>query len=292
MIVYRVPPYPLYVEIKGMTALESYDYVLNDVNLSPVSTGTVVADGDGTLRVQIPSARYDAEYSLEVYDDDGNQLVDQPFFVVKPYLDMSKLSGTPAQKEKQEVIARGIIDSVTGGFGYTKQVYEVEGSGSDYLPVPFQINKLLRVWESGVLVYDVMESQNERNYEVSKDRSSIVLSETEDRNSSSPIRHPRAYSDYMGSWGGRSGEFPNGVDYVIEFETGFSSIPQSVVQAAHMLASDVACGSDYLNRYILEYNTDQYKVRFSARALSGTGNKVVDQLLSGYSQYMIRAGLI
>lgn len=289
MIIYRVPPYPLSIAVPVNNG--EYDWVINDENQYPVATGSADVT-TGTLTVAVPTARYDAEYILEAYDNQGNQVIDEPVFVVRPYLDMNVLTGTPAQKQKQEVVARGIIDSITGGFYYTKQSYETEGTGSDYLPIPIRINKLLKVYEAGVLVYDALSNTNIRNLAVSQDRSSIIEVNDEERNPNGPIRLPPAMSDYIGGWSGRSGSFPNGLDYIVEFESGFSSVPLQVRQAAQILANDVACGSDYLSHYVLEYSTDQYKIRFSARALAGTGNKTVDQLLSGLTEYNVRAGLI
>jgi len=100
-----------------------------------------------------------------------------------------------------------------------------------------------------------------------------------------------AGSDY-GSTYGRSGSFPTGKDYVVQFETGHEVIPPVVSQCLKLLVDDITCGSSYTDKYVLEYATDQYKIKYSAKALTGTGNKTVDVLLRVYRDYIVRAGLL
>lgn len=287
MIIYRVPPFSSVKTVTVPVGDHTYDWVVSDRFGEEVLAGTATSDSGGALSFTLPSSRYDADYVLEV-EDAGNTVLTEPIFVVRPY---GKLPTTP-DEVKTEAIGRAIIDSVTSGFYFKLEVFETEGSGSDYLPIPNRINKLMRVWENGELVFTNGGTTNLRSFVVSRDRSSIVEVGDENLDSGKVIKLPYAGSDSYGGYGDSSGSFPHGVDYVVEYETGYLVVPNEVVQAAEILAVDVAEGDEYLSRYITEYDTDQYRVKFSSRVFGGTGNKTVDQLLKKFMDYNVRAGVI
>jgi hypothetical protein len=63
--------------------------------------------------------------------------------------------------------------------------------------------------------------------------------------------------------------------------SGYRKLPQDIVIAAEMLVEDIACGKlDYYKRYISDYNTDQFKIKFASGVFEGTGNIVVDKILA------------
>jgi hypothetical protein len=295
MIIHRVPPFPLFYDKAGLEASTVYTWSLVDGDSVEVAKGTATTDNEGALRIEVPSM-YDDDYVMKVSTGGYLKVADQ-VSVVRPYIDIKALLPsiyTEAQYAKavaNEVVARGIIDGYTNGFYMLKETYETEGSGSDYLTVPYKLNKLLKVWESGVLVYDSESETNPYDLAISPDRTSIIHLGDSDYESGKPISLMFAGSDY-GSTYGRSGSFPTGKDYVVQFETGHEVIPPVVSQCLKLLVDDITCGSSYTDKYVLEYATDQYKIKYSAKALTGTGNKTVDVLLRVYRDYIVRAGLL
>jgi len=287
MIIYRVPPFPLFSTIVVPQKNHEYDFIVSDEFGEELIIGSATSDNDGNLSFNSPSIRYDANYVLEVQDA-GETVLIEPLFVIRPY---GKLPVTE-DEIRLEAIARAIIDSTTNGFYYTLATFETEGSGSDYLPIPSRINKLTKVWENGELVFTNGNVANSKTFAVSKDRSSVIITGEDSFESGKPIRVTYAGSDSFGGFNSNGGSFPSGSDYVVEYETGYLVVPNEVAQAAAILAVDVAEGDEYLNRYISEYDTDQYKVKYSARVFGGTGNKTVDQLLKKFRDYTVRAGLI
>jgi len=287
MIIYRVPPFPPFRTIAVPVVDHEYDWVISDEFGEELSTGTATSDSDGILSFHSPSIRYDADYVLEVTDA-GETVLIEPLFVIRPY------GALPVTEEEKRVesISRAIIDSTTNGFYYTLATFETEGSGSDYLPIPSRINKLTRVWENGELVFTNGNVENTKSFAVSKDRSSVVLVGEDSFDSGKPIKVTYAGSDSFGGFNGSGGAFPQGSDYVVEYESGYLVVPNEVMQAAALLAADVGDEDEYLKRYISEYDTDQYKVKYSARVFGGTGNKTVDQLLKKFRDYTVRAGLL
>ena len=60
-----------------------------------------------------------------------------------------------------------------------------------------------------------------------------------------------------------------------------------------MLIEDIKCGNnDYYNRFIMEYKTDQFDLKFAPQFLEGTGNMIVDKILSNYKGTLIKPGLL
>jgi hypothetical protein len=70
---------------------------------------------------------------------------------------------------------------------------------------------------------------------------------------------------------------------LFSLETGYKVVPYDIQDAATMLIDDIKCGKmEYHKRYILDYSTDQYKIKIDKSALSGTGNILVDKILEKY----------
>jgi hypothetical protein len=66
-------------------------------------------------------------------------------------------------------------------------------------------------------------------------------------------------------------------------ETGYKVVPLDIKEATLMLIDDIRCGKlDYYKRYVTSYNTDQFKLQFHKTILDGTGNLLVDKILSKY----------
>jgi hypothetical protein len=70
-------------------------------------------------------------------------------------------------------------------------------------------------------------------------------------------------------------------------------VPSDIVRAATLLIDDIKCGrNDYYQRYISAYNTDQFRLQFDKRVFEGTGNIVVDKILSKYAKSITRLGVL
>jgi hypothetical protein len=60
-----------------------------------------------------------------------------------------------------------------------------------------------------------------------------------------------------------------------------------------MLVEDIDCGKlDYYKRYISDYSTDQFKIKFDNKVFEGTGNVLVDKILSKYYKSITRLGVL
>jgi hypothetical protein len=80
---------------------------------------------------------------------------------------------------------------------------------------------------------------------------------------------------------------------VFVLDVGYKAVPPDVEQAAIMLIDDLKCGrNDYYRRFITQYSTDQFDIKFDSSMLTGTGNLIVDRILDGYKGNVIKPGVI
>jgi hypothetical protein len=292
MEILRVPSLATTAKISGLTASTEYSYkIVDDVDHSVIE-GTATSDSSGNLNVTLPS-EYDNSYTVTV----NNQ--DYYFDVVRPYVDPTSKGITASEineYRKHEELARAIIDSIVDdGFYYKKRYMETVGIGSDYIPVWKRVHKVLRLYENNVLMYDASNPDDYTiSYELTSDKTAIIetYNETINRLEGAALMFPLASSDiydvnyyYKG--------FPRSFDYRILVSEGYTSVPSDIQKATDLLVEDISCGRlDYYNRYIAEYRTDQYQIKIDQAAFSGTGNLIVDKILSKYKKPMYTPGVL
>lgn len=317
MLIRRIPPFPLDVKYSVPSPNTEYIFVIEDLDeheelVSEVIESTAGAEIEYTLPIEFEL--YDKMYLVTIYDavlvtaayDRGDIVVSDNLEFNRPYVDVTKLVTGATEIEKYweyETIARALIDSVCGGFYYTTQYMEVNGSGTDYLPVWNHVYKILKVWENNKLVWDSSEDPKalgDWNYLLTKDKSAIVKDPVTNVGSyimqtSKPVGMPLAESDsfdiYDTADSGvtiavRPGvAFPTPYNYIIKSEWGWKVVPSDITDATRMLINDISCGKlDYYKRYVTNYSTDQYRIQFDKTILDGTGNIIVDKILDKYKQ--------
>ena len=293
MEILRVPPYadvpvtytiPSSIVDEDVTVLitDMADLSVSTLEFEELSTGDIVT-------VNIPG-RYDSEYRVEIKISD-EVVFDDTYEVTRPYVNPSTKASTASEiaaYADNEGIARAIIDSIVGeGFYYKKKVLNFTGTGSDYLPIWDDVKKVLTVYENNKLVTD-------REYEVTSDKTAIVEKSTDNINraESAPLVLPAASSDSLDPQFIYRG-FGKTWDYRITVEYGYSSVPSDIVKATEILVHDIECGKlDYYKRFITSYNTDQYKIQFDKGLFEGTGNILVDKILSKYTKSITKLGVL
>jgi hypothetical protein len=274
---------------------EEADFYIRVTDLSDLSE--VVTDHTGeagdTFSYTL-SSKYDSEYRVEFDSVNGEDVLiyDETAELVRPYVAPSTLGDTAseiAEYTKYEEIARAVIDSVIPeGFYYKKKTLEVVGLGADYIPLWWDAKRILAVYENNELVTD-------RTYEITRDKTAIteVAADRVNRNEQAPLILPAAGSDLVDANLPPLRGFPNGYDYKFVLEVGYPTVPSDIVRAATLLIDDIKCGrNDYYQRYVSAYNTDQFRLQFDSRVFEGTGNIIVDKILSKYAKSITRLGVL
>lgn len=326
MQILRLPPYPLSVSYTVPAASQDYILVIEDTteqsevvaNLTSNSSSIITYTLDGDF------VKYDKSYALNVYEDiegdRGDIVIQDNLDISRPYVNPFELAAKNgattaseiAKYEEYEALARVIIDSITGGFYYKRQYVEPVGQETDYMPVWEKVEKLVKVYENSILVYDITNPNGpalgEWNYLLTKDKTAIIkdpVAATEGYNRSErrPARVPLAASDSLSLFDtDDSGNvstitpgvtFPAGTDYIFLSEVGYKVVPYDIHDAANMLIEDIKCGKlDYYKRYVKSYRTDQFSIEYDKAISEGTGNIIVDKILSNYTNKITRIGIL
>ena len=299
----RVPPYPLTLKFDVPTSGDIYTLRLQDLVEHFVEESNITsANLQITYVVPLSKIEFDRSYEVKILNSDEEIVFEDNLDIIRPYTDPNKLGTTAseiAEAKYNELIARSIIDSfVTDGFYNKKVIVQTVGEGLDYIPLWVNAYKVLRVYENDVLIFDVDEATNDRYFKLTLDNSAIqeyVPDSTESLNRLEKTlpNLPVSYGD-LGYYGWDTVTFPTGYDYTLVLDAGYKTVPSDIQAATEMLVNDIKCGRlDQYKRYVEEYQTDQYKVKFNASKLfSGTGNIIVDQILSKYSKNITRLGIL
>ena len=298
MEILRVSPYAgISVDFVVPTGITSSTITANITDMADLSVSTLTflnKVSGNVLDISLPG-KYDSSYRVEIIKNLGTSgeqiLKDETYEIVRPYVDPSTKGSTAsdiATYTTNEEIARAIIDSiVVEGFYYKKKVLHFTGTGSDYLPIWDDVKKVLSVYENNKLVED-------REYEVSSDKTSIIekSSDNINRAESSPLVLPAAASDSLDPQFVYRG-FGKTWDYLITVEYGYTAVPSDIVRATEILIHDIECGKlDYYKRFISSYNTDQFRIQFDKGLFEGTGNIIVDKILSKYTKSITKLGVL
>lgn len=338
MEINRIQPFPLTFNQSGFESNTDYVLAILDDHANDLSETITTSDSNGVINVSLPSyfSRYDEEYRVEIYESNGvdsegrsirGDLVwVDTLTIMRPYIDPNTIAETPDDLEEAkayEAVARAIINSITGGFMYQRQSVETVGLGNDYLSIPFRLNKIIRVYENDVIVYDTEPEdpetwKNVREYYITPDRGSIsvVMPNTNgiNRNQSKPVTTRRAASDSFTLYntndspnlfsdvyenktfsdlGTASAMFPSGWDYVVIVDIGWPIIPQDIKQATSLIINDLKCNNiPYINSYIKSYKSDQFTLQFDEGVFKDTGNRIADKILSAYVRPIYRLGVL
>jgi hypothetical protein len=326
MIILRLPPFP--IDVKYDVPMPNTDYLFTIENAPRTIEASEVLTSDENSQVTFTLTgdfvTFDHDYSVQIYeineDLEEHILVQDILSIIRPYVNPNTLGTTAteiAEATYNERLARAIIDSlIRKGFTFEKKVLEVVGQGTDYLPVWETIYDISSVWENGIKVYD--KTQNppylaEFRYLITKDRSSIVkvpvdytVNEEKNRAERKPLKYRDAgsdsfytyapYENYDNMWTNTRNPavgFPEGVDYIIEYEAGYKVIPNDVREAMNLLVDDIKCGRmDHYKAYVTEYRTDQFSLKYDPSKFFGTGNILVDIILDKYITNLVTPGML
>ena len=326
-VILRIPPYPLSVTYTVPDESADYILVIEDVPeqtelevfVSGESGQTSSSEGTITYTLSGDFVKYDKSYAVTVYEDiDGERgdiVVEDNLQIERPYVDPNTLGTTAteiAEYKQYESLARAIIDTIVDGFYYRRNYLEVVGQETDYIPLWDRTHKILKAYENAELVYDITDPDGpalgDFNYLITKDKTAITkdpvqATDSLNRSERRPSRIPLAVSDSYALFDTEdSGNtqtitpgvgFQQGTDYIFLLETGYKVVPIDIQDATMLLINDIKCGKlDYYKRYVKNYSTDQFKIEYDKRMIEGTGNIIVDKILSKYVNNIVRPGVL
>ena len=212
----------------------------------------------------------------------GSEIYSDIVNIIRPYCDITSVKNslgiTTAKAIEYESVARAIIESQAGKFQFVRKNKEISGMGLDFLPINERIEKLYKMYENGELIHD-SSNASLNLYQISVDRSSIV-----------PIDEIQNKVEYQKVWRDRylDVSFANGYDYLVNADFGYRFIPQDIQKACSILINDLSNNNmQYINKYIQVFDNVEFRVEFSKEFSNGTGNMVVDNILSKYKNRIV-----
>lgn len=302
MEVLRLPPYPLTTTWTLPDANYPYIVYVEDLVDHSIQETTITSSSTGVVTYELPLAQvqFDRTFLIRFYDTDHEHIIyEENLDVIRPYTDPNALGTTAteiAEYKMYEMVARSIINTYIGDdFNNHKMVVQSVGQGTDYFSMWHPANRVLKVYENNVLIYDVEDPTSyESEFKITLDSTAIMRTEVDTVN-----RAEQAYLGLPGASGdlwrnfGRGTVFPAGYDYIFILDVGYKTIPADVDFAAKMLIDDMKCGRlDYYKRYTTGYSTDQFNIKFDKTMITGTGNMLVDRILDKYVTTITRPGLL
>jgi hypothetical protein len=315
----RQPPFPL--EVSYLVPNEETEYLVqiySDKAVLLYSFEDVLSDSEKNISIVLPEyfTKFDGIYSFYAYSlsegEPEEVVVVDTLSINRPYVNPYDLVENIDDVEEaiyRERVARNIIDVVAGGFYYKDRTIELTGLGGDFLTVPEKINRINYVYRNNVKVYDRFASPETKQdvYVISPDHSAITIKKEGlyNRHQSAPATLPLAASDSFNLYSDSDDPiaaltkirefdlFPKDYDYVITGEFGWPVVPQDIQEATKMLVDDLNCNKlQYVSQYIKEYKTDQFTIKYDDLASKGTGNMIVDQILSKYQTNFYQMGVL
>ena len=160
MQILRVSPYPLVASWDVPLANTAYVLELEDAVDKSKETVSVTSSTDSKVTYTLPQSELelDREFSVRIYGTSGETVLADVLSVYRPYVDPNTLATTATDIQEYttlEIVARAIIDEfIDDGFYNKKEVIQDIGNGTDYFPVWNQVNKVLKVYENNLLVFD------------------------------------------------------------------------------------------------------------------------------------------
>jgi hypothetical protein len=269
-----------------------YNISMIDQNTLKVTTSTGTSNGSGVLTINLPIdyTKYDGWFALEI-SQGSNVVYMDTVTATRPYVEPSKVVSyvlpkviTTDEAVYYERIARYIINSIIGfSFEFTRKELHLVGNGTDFLPTDERITKIYSVKENNETIWTDGEDEPFKPfvglYNVVKDYGTEAANRLE----------------YKVVWNNRYGypEFVENYDYVLDADVGWQVVPQDIQEATLMLVNDIVCGNNrYTNKYIDSFGSGAGRIDYFRESIRGTGNLIVDNILSKYILESLRAKVL
>lgn len=216
--------------------------------------------------------------------------------LIRPYASPSRileLADIPASASantsllrKLEKKARLSLNSFIGDSFYKeKRTLTVFGQNADIVTTPIPIQRIDKVYEDDLLVYERDNSTYQLDFPLEIDdsgtRIKIVNSST---NNKEILEFPKFSVFYY------EGIFKKDFAYKIDGIWGWEYIPADIELATALLVEDYLCNDfNIRNKNIGQLSNDSYNIKYGSDFSTGTGNLIVDNLIAKYKEarYMV-----
>jgi hypothetical protein len=257
---------------------------------------TLTSDSKGVLTIPVPNYYYDNWYALTIFEgtDSGPIVLMDTVTKSRQYAStneiLSYMQGkvNPAQATEYEAVARMVINGIIGfEFSFKIDKVMVPGNGTDYLNFDNRLHSIVHLYHNNEKIWDF---------------DSVWLADNVPGFTPTPVLHGYSlvakpddavdFAEFPQTWSTRYGTpfFKANNDYEVFGEWGWPVVPEDIRRATLLMVNDIACGNArYQNKYIDSFSNGINRIDYFKEAIKGTGNLIVDQILSKYVVESIRA---
>lgn len=275
-----------------------------------LDTNEFIQNGAGTFSASTESSvTYNIDLNVDTTSYDRNIKIEfvttssagawndiQYVSLVRPYASPDRiveLADIPASASantsllrKLEKKARLSLNSFIGDSFYKeKRTITVFGQNADIVTTPIPIQRIDKVYEDDLLVYERDNSTYQLGFPLEIDdsgtRIKIVNSST---NNKEILEFPKFSVFYY------EGIFKKDFAYKIDGIWGWEYIPADIELATALLVEDYLCNDfNIRNKNIGQLSNDSYNIKYGSDFSTGTGNLIVDNLIAKYKEarYMV-----
>jgi hypothetical protein len=280
--------------ITGVT-FEIYDLDTDEFVQSGTAALTASANNPSssmgwTATLTSDSAAYDRRVKIEWIQTTASSAsaIFEYATLIRPFATASRIrtladienTTTDATLVKNERKARYFLQAHTGT-DFTKEYKSlvVYGNNSDILSLPTPLIRLDKIYEDDILIYDMVSTASvnefDFNLETSLSRTRIKIINTEDEFERAVQEFPEVHVLPY------DGVFKKDCQYKITGIWGYQYVPNEIEQATALLVEDYLCNDfNIRNKNISKLSNDSYDLTYASNAGTGTGNLLVDKLIS------------
>lgn len=293
-ITYSASPYAtnVYFEIYD---LDTSEFIQNGAAVLSASTASYT---NWNITLNVDTTSYDRNIKIEFVTTSSTGAWNdiQYSSLIRPYATPSRIieladipasaSSNTALLRKLEKKARLSLNSYIGdNFYKEKRTLTVFGQNADIVTTPSPIQRIDKIYEDDLLVYERDNSTYQLDFPLeidsSKTRIKILNSSI---NNKEILEFPKFSVFYY------EGIFRKDFAYKIDGIWGWEYIPADIELATALLVEDYLCNdSNIRNKNIAELSNDSYDIKYASDFSTGTGNLLVDNLIAKYKEarYMV-----
>lgn len=277
---------------------EAYD--LDTEEFIQGGKGVVGASSVYSITLNADSTSYDRNIKIEYITTSasGAHADIQYISLIRPYasinrivslaeIDVTTLGSASASKlQRLERRARLAINSFLGfNFYKEKRTMTVYGNNTDVLTLPDPLYRIDFIYEDDLLIYERDNEDVELEYpiEIGPSANRIKIVNSSEKNKET-LEFPKFSVFYY------EGVFKKDYSYKIDGVWGWDYVPSEIEEATALLVNDYLCNDfNIRNKNISQLSNDSYDIKYGADSATGTGNLLVDNLLSTYREprYMV-----
>lgn len=275
--------------------LDTAEFVQNGAGTFSASTESSITYNIG---LNVDTTSYDRNIKIEfvttssagAYNDIQYASLIRPYASPTRILELADIPASASANtdllRRLEKKARLSLNSYIGDSFYKeKRTLTVFGQNSDIITTPIPIQRIDKVYEDDLLVYERDNSTYQLDFPLeindSGTRIKIVNSSS---NNKEILEFPKFSVFYY------EGIFKKDFSYKIDGIWGWEYIPADIELATALLVEDYLCNDfNIRNKNIGQLSNDSYNIKYGSDFSTGTGNLIVDNLIAKYKEarYMV-----